>query len=106
MAASETPPEGKPGVKTLAVRLDPALHVQLTLIAQLRGTTITDEIRSALTTHVAAAQESADLAAQADSVLAELERKTAEHRQAIAALVGTPKSSARTTRTDSGKRGT
>ena len=29
------------GVKTLAIRLEPDVHTQLTLIAQLRGSTIT-----------------------------------------------------------------
>ncbi len=57
------------GVKTLAIRLEPDLHAQLSLIAQLRRSTITDEIRAALTTHIASIKAQPALAARADDVL-------------------------------------
>lgn len=76
------------GVKTLAIRLEPADHTQLSLIAQLRGTTITDEIRTAIEAHMTAAKTTPELAAQADSVLADIEREAAARRQAIATLFG------------------
>lgn len=76
------------GVKTLAIRLEPADHTQLSLIAQLRGTTITDEIRTAIEAHIGAAKTTPELAAQADSVLADIEREAATRRQAIATLFG------------------
>lgn len=77
------------GVKTLAIRLEPDVHTQLTLIAQLRGSTITDEIRKALTAHIANVKDSTDLASQAESAMAEIEREAAARREAIATLFGT-----------------
>ncbi len=76
-------------VKTLAIRLEPDVHAQLSLIAQLRGRTITDEIRTALEAHLAAAKAAPELAAQADSVLDEIEREASARREAIATLFGT-----------------
>lgn len=77
------------GVKTLAIRLEPDVHTQLTLIAQLRGSTITDEIRKALMAHIASVKDSTDLASQAESAMAEIEREAAARREAIATLFGT-----------------
>ncbi|GAA4969413.1 hypothetical protein [Kineococcus glutinatus] len=76
------------GVKTLAIRLEPDVHAQLSLIAQLRGNTITDEIRTALETHLATARTAPELAAQADAALADIEREAAARRDAIATLFG------------------
>jgi predicted DNA-binding protein len=78
-------------VKTLAIRLEPVDHTQLSLIAQLRGTTITDEIRTAIEAHIEAAKTTPELAAQADSVLADIAREAAARRQAIATLFGDEK---------------
>ncbi len=81
---------GRGSVKTLAIRLEPDVHARLSLIAQLRGRTITDEIRTALETHLATAKSAPELAAQADSVLADIEREATARREAIATLFGTP----------------
>lgn len=43
--------------KTLAIRVDEAVHTQLRFIAQLSGSTITDEIRRAIDTRIATAQD-------------------------------------------------
>jgi len=75
-------------VKTLAIRLEPDTHAQLSLIAQLRGSTITDEIRSAVEAHIASAKSAPELAAQADSVLEEIDREASVRREAIATLFG------------------
>lgn len=75
-------------VKTLAIRLEADQHAQLSLIAQLRGTTLTDEIRTALDMHLATAKDAPELAAQADSVLANIEREAIARRAAIATLFG------------------
>ncbi len=80
---------GKPGVKTLAIRLEPDLHAQLSLIAQLRGATITDEIKAALEAHITAARSMPQLTGRADAVLAEIERDATAKRAAIATLFGT-----------------
>lgn len=79
---------GRSSVKTLAIRLEPELHAQLSLIAQLRGSTITDEIRTAIEAHISATKASQDLASKADSVLADIEREATARRQAIATLFG------------------
>lgn len=81
-----TPPSGNGGVKTLAIRLEPDVHAQLSLIAQLRGATITDEIKAALAAHLESAKTAEDLAARADDALAEIERDAAARREALSAL--------------------
>lgn len=85
-------PTGRGSVKTLAIRLEPDLHAQLSLIAQLRGSTITDEIRTAIEAHIVFAKTAPELAAQADSVLADIERDASARREAIATLFGTDQS--------------
>jgi predicted DNA-binding protein len=82
-------PTGRPGVKTLAIRLEPDLHAQLSLIAQLRGATITDEIKAALEAHITAAKSMPELTGRADAVLADIERDATAKRAAIATLFGT-----------------
>ncbi|WP_375431019.1 hypothetical protein [uncultured Friedmanniella sp.] len=87
MSTLDTPGNGSDrGVKTLAIRLEPDIHAQLSLIAQLRGSTITDEIRAALTTHIASVKAQPDLAARADDVLDAIEREAVARRAAIATL--------------------
>ncbi|MGH3525454.1 MAG: hypothetical protein ACRDU4_22155 [Mycobacterium sp.] len=80
---------GRPGVKTIAIRLESDLHAQLSLIAQLRGSTITDEIRQAIETHVSSIKASPELAGKAEGLLSEIEREAIARREAIAALFGT-----------------
>jgi len=75
-------------VKTLAIRLEPDLHAQLSLIAQLRASTITDEIRTAIEAHIVLAKTAPELAAQADNVLEDIEREAIARREAIATLFG------------------
>ena len=79
---------GKGSVKTLAIRLEPDLHAQLSLIAQLRESTITDEIRAAIEAHISAVKAAPELAARADSVLEDIEREATTRRAAIATLFG------------------
>ena len=43
-------------MKTLAIRLEEDLHAQLSVLAQLRESTITDEIRLALENHLEASK--------------------------------------------------
>lgn len=76
-------------VKTLGVKLEPDLHTELTLIAQLRDQTITDEIREAIETHIVRIKSDPAWANKADDVLAEIERQAAKQRDAFARLFGT-----------------
>lgn len=81
--------ENTGSVKTLAIRLENDVHMQLTLIAQLKGSTITEEIRQALAAHVVHAKASSDLVSQAESAMAEIEREAAARRDVLAQLFGT-----------------
>lgn len=74
-------------VKTLAIRLDPELHTQLSVIAQLSGSTITGEIRAAIASHLEAKTANADLAGAAAEMLEEIERDAAIRREALAGLL-------------------
>ena len=88
MSLSDNGPTGKPGVKTLAIRLEPDVHAQLSLIAQLRGSTITDEFRQAIEAHIASVKGNTDLAAKAGDALDDIEREASTRREAIATLFG------------------
>lgn len=85
---SQTSPSEGQGHKTLAIRLDTTLHAQLSVIAQLRGNTITDEIRQAIESHISAVRADTALTAKADAVLDEIDRDAAARRDAIASLFG------------------
>lgn len=91
MPSEDSAPNGGK-VKTLAIRLEPDVHAQLSLIAQLRSSTITDEIRQAIDSHIVATKSAPELANQADAVLEEIERDAASRREAIATLFGSESS--------------
>ena len=74
------------GIKTLAIRLEAELHAQLTMIASLRDSTITDEIKSALAAHIDAARNADDLAARASVAAAEIEQEAAARKAALDSL--------------------
>lgn len=74
--------------KTLAIRLDLETHAQLSILAQLKGSNLTEEIRTAIEAHILATKSSPDLARQAESVLEDFERETQARRLAIATLFG------------------
>ena len=75
-------------LRTLAVRLDEGLHTQLHFIAQLRGSSISDEIRRAIENRLATAQDDAELVARAHEVREEIEREAAARSAAIAGFLG------------------
>lgn len=84
------PERDKQHQRTLAIRVDEAVHAQLKFIAQLSGSTITDEIRRAIETRIATAQDDPDLVARAQTVREEIEREAAARSAAIAGFLGTP----------------
>jgi predicted transcriptional regulator len=88
MSITDTGSNTKASVKTLAIRLEPDLHAQLSLIAQLRDSTLTDEIRTAIEAHITLAKTAPELAAQAGSVLETIEREAIARRAAIATMFG------------------
>jgi predicted DNA-binding protein len=75
-------------MKTLAIRLEEDRHAQLSVLAQLAGRTITDEIREAIERHIEARKTDPELTMKAEGVLEEIERKAQERQAAIATLFG------------------
>ncbi|MGY1875664.1 hypothetical protein [Nocardia gipuzkoensis] len=74
--------------KTMAIRVDPEIHAELSLIAQLRGKTLADEHLQAVIEYIERAREETDLAERAEQAIAEIEREAAIRRQAIERLRG------------------
>jgi predicted transcriptional regulator len=73
-------------MKTLAIRLDEEVHAQLSALASLRESTITEEIRSAIESHILNAKTSPELSTRAQTVLDEIERESEGRKAAIASL--------------------
>ena len=76
-------------MKTLAIRLEEDLHAQLSVLAQLRDSTITDEIRLSIESHLEASKHDPALNSRAQAVLDDIEREAEGRRAAIATLFGT-----------------
>jgi predicted DNA-binding protein len=75
-------------MKTLAIRLEEEQHAQLSVLAQLAGNTITDEIRQAIETHIEARRANPELTMRAQDVLDEIGRKAQAVQATIATLFG------------------
>jgi predicted DNA-binding protein len=75
-------------VKTLAIRLEDEFHAQLSVLAQLRNSTITEEIRTALEKHLEQSKTSGELSSRAQAVLEDIERESKARQAAIASLFG------------------
>ena len=87
-------------LKTIAVRVEEGLHAQLRFIAQLNGTSITEEIRGAIETRIATAQDDPNLVARAEQARDEIEREAAARAAAIAGFLGKPAVSATADQTE------
>lgn len=96
-------------VRTLAVRVSPDFHAQLSMVAQVDEMSLTDLMMTALQNHVAARRQAEDFQAKVQAALAEEEARMARTR---AMLLGTlPESTAAEASTDApatgrGKRST
>lgn len=75
-------------MKTLGIRLEDELHAQLSVLAQLAGTSITDEIRQAIEEHLEAKRSDPELTQRAQAVRDEIEREAQNRQAAIATLFG------------------
>ena len=73
-------------VRTLAVRVSPDFHAQLSMVAQVDETSLTDLMMTALQNHVAARRQAEDFQAKVQAALAEEEARMARTR---AMLLGT-----------------
>lgn len=74
-------------LRTIAIRVEPELHTQLTLLAQLSGRPLVEEIREAIDEHIARKGNDVDLTAQAQAALEEIDRDATSRRQAIESLL-------------------
>lgn len=75
-------------MKTMAIRLEDDLHTQLSLVATLEGSTVTDIIRTAIQAYIEERKD--ELSSKAEAALAEIEREAAARREALASLFGSP----------------
>ncbi|MFL6099502.1 MAG: hypothetical protein ACJ71T_06070 [Actinomycetales bacterium] len=91
--------------KTLAIRIEEGLHAQLRFIAQLSGSSISDEIRTAIQNRITAAQEDPELIAKAQATRDDIEREAAARSAAIAGFIGTTAGGAAASRTARARRG-
>jgi len=73
-------------MKTLGIRLEDELHAQLSVLAQLAETSITDEIRLAIERHVETRRTDPELTRRAQAVREEIEREAQLRQNAIATL--------------------
>lgn len=75
-------------VKAIAVRVQEGLHAQLSFIAQLSGTSISEEIRRATETRITTVGDDPELIARAQQVRDQIEREAAARTAAIAGFMG------------------
>jgi hypothetical protein len=73
-------------LRTLAVRVSPDFHAQLSMVAQVDETSLTDLMMLALENHIAARREASDFKAKVQAALEEAEAQMARTR---AMLLGT-----------------
>lgn len=74
--------------RTIAVRVQESLHTRLSFIAQLAGTSLSEEIRSAIENRIATAQDDPELIKRAQAAREEIEREAAARNAAIAGFMG------------------
>jgi len=72
--------------RTIAVRVSPDFHAQLSMVAQVDGVPLTDLMMTALENHVASRREADDFKAKVQQALEEAEAQMARTR---AMLLGT-----------------
>ena len=73
-------------VRTLAVRVSPDYHAQLSMVAQVDGISLTDLMMQALDNHMATRREAPDFKAKVQKALEDAEAQMARTR---AMLLGT-----------------
>lgn len=86
-------------IKTLAIRLDADLHTRLTILARLRGDSVTDLIRQAIESKLDELARDPALVARAKQLQDEIEREANEQKGALSALFNTAPAPANPART-------
>ena len=83
--------------RTIALRVEENLHTQLRFIAQLAGSSISEEIRQAIENRINSAQDDPELIARAQQAREEIEREANARKAAIAGFMG-PQATGATTK--------
>jgi hypothetical protein len=81
---------GRNGVKTIGIRFQPDLHAQLSLIAQLRDSSLQDEVSKAVEAHISASKTDPQLLQKVEQAQAEIELHAKQRRATIATLFDPP----------------
>ena len=79
-------PKGNDAMRTLAVRVTPDYHAQLSMVAQVDGISLTDLFMKALDSYMASRREAPEFKAKVQAALEEAEAQMARTR---AMLLGT-----------------
>jgi hypothetical protein len=82
------PAQPGPALRTMAIRVEEGLHALLTMMAQLDGTTLTDQMRRAIDEYVERRRSDAGLVEQARAALAAVDQEASTRREAIEGLLG------------------
>ena len=90
MSVPDNGSTGKNGVKTLAFRFTPERHAQLSLIVQLRDSSMQDEVMKAIDVMIESAKTDPELLQKIEQAQAEIEREARDRRATIAALFEAP----------------
>jgi hypothetical protein len=74
-------------MKAIALRLDDELHSQLVVVAQLKGVSLTELIRSSIDAQLEQLSQDPDLAIRAQGALDTIDQEAAARRDAISRLL-------------------
>jgi hypothetical protein len=88
--AANRPELAEQHFKTVAVRVHEDVHAQLSFIAQLSGSNLSEQIRRAIGDRITAAQSDPELIARAEAASEQIEREAAARTAAIAGFIGKP----------------
>ncbi|MXG88438.1 hypothetical protein [Nocardioides flavescens] len=92
--AANGPEQAEQHFKTVAVRVHEDVHAQLSFIAQLSGSNLSEQIRRAIGDRITAAQSDPELIARAEAASKQIEREAAARTAAIAGFIGKPATAA------------
>lgn len=99
------PDNGNGGVKTTAIRFSPDRHARLTLIVQLRNSSLQDEVMKAVDAHIAAAKNDPALQELVEQAQADIEREAQERRATLATMFEAAPATPPTTKATGGRAG-
>jgi predicted DNA-binding protein len=75
-------------MKTMAIRLEDETADLLSVVAQLEGTSVIDQIRQAIEAHLALKADAGELADRAKAALDDIDREASKRKAAIESMIG------------------